>query len=626
VAAAGAAGPVGGRVADAAGPVGGSAADAAGPVGGRVADAARPAWARSGGVGASGGAGASGGGVGWKAATLAADALVVVMLAAMAAAGLGRALDYPQVVAALAWLVPVGHRLAVALVLVLAALAVGAAMGPATAEPFQLELVFDGPVPWRVGLGGPLRRHWLGLALVFLTGAGVVSAMMAAAGMAPWDLPGGAGGPGAAGASVWAGLGWGLGWLGGGVAAAAAWLFGQRFQALGRTAGLALLALALAASLGPDLGAGGLGGAGGSPQLAEWVALSVVGLAGVAGCLAAPRLLDSLDPSATRLQAARWSAARLGVGTGYGSEVGRAYEALPSRSAGRSRRSAGTAAGARAGPTAGLEAGKEAGVTTGPMAGTAAGATAGIAAGSAGCRAWPGRRWWSGVIGLDGIGLLRTPGRLVAALGLAVLGGVWLAEALAGTAAAVGGEGGGMFRPAVLAGLGCVAAGAGASWLSGGLRHLVDDAQSPSTYGVSAAPLAAAHALTPLVGTALGVGLGGLANCLAGGLSAGIGWAPGLIAVWLTAAELVALSVLERAGDASPRAFDVSMYTPMGDPAPVLRAAWLVWPQLAAASWGAGAALAISACPSGLALAAMAVVAALTVRSGLRKLRSGGPL
>jgi hypothetical protein len=50
---------------------------------------------------------------------------------------------------------------------------------------------------------------------------------------------------------------------------------------------------------------------------------------------------------------------------------------------------------------------------------------------------------------------------------------------------------------------------------------------------------------------------------------------------------MVCLNTLDRIGGATPGALDVPMYSPMGDPAPVLRAAWQVRPQLAAAVWGA---------------------------------------
>jgi hypothetical protein len=480
------------------------------------------------------------------------------MVVAMAVAGVNEALHDPQVQGALGWLVPTSHQLAAMAGMVAAALALGAVRGPVMAEPFRLVLALEGPARWSASLRRPLIRNWFGAGVAAVAAISTVGVMMTVAGVATW-----------AQVAVWA-----PGWFGAAAAALAAWLAGQRWPVAGRLAGSLLLALTLALSSSSALGwaervrwpgggwpGGGWPGGGlNGPMIVAMAVALVIGL-GSAIAAAGPWLMNRLDPSLMRAQAGRWSDATMAARAGYASEAALAYEAWPTRRA--------ASLGER------------------------------------------GRRWWSRVIWLDLAGLRRTPGRLGAAILATALGGLWLS--LAAKAALVDG-------PALIwAGVGalaCVVCAAGVRGLGSGLRHVVEDAMSPSSYGMTASQLAAAHAVVPVTGSAVGLAVGG---CL-GGVFVG---APtgavlvGISVVWLaTALVLVCLNTLDRVDRGAPAALYGPMASPMGDPAPILRVAWQVWPQLAAAGWGGLDVWALGALPqpNGPVLLA-AVAAAVTVAS-----------
>jgi hypothetical protein len=156
--------------------------------------------------------------------------------------------------------------------------------------------------------------------------------------------------------------------------------------------------------------------------------------------------------------------------------------------------------------------------------------------------------------------------------------------------------------PATLAAVACVLAAAGIRGLSDGLFHVTEDASSPSSYGVAGWRLLGVHAVMPLAGTASALAIGG---------ALGAGTGVRLLPVWLaTAAALAALNVMERAKGPMPDALYVPMSSPMGDPAPIFRAAWQVWPELASAAWGILIVLVSGSLPP--AMGTVAVVGAAT--------------
>jgi hypothetical protein len=299
----------------------------------------------------------------------------------------------------------------------------------------------------------------------------------------------------------------------------------------------------------------------------------------VGGCVAAMlALVGRLDPSLLRLQSGRWAAWRLAVGAGFVSQAGLAYESWPS---GRATRSSS-----------------------------------------------PGGRWWSRAVALDFLGLGRTGLRTAACGATLVFAGVWLGRAVA---AVLGEPGGSPNTWALVAASASVLASVGAGGLTGGLAHVVDDAKSPSSYGVDQGPLAGVHAVAPLslicVSLAAGAGAGVFLAPRADAF--GVFPGPGAWALWplvvvlvATAVALVAAQVLERAKGASPDALATPMYSPMGDPAPLLRAAWQIWPQLLVMGWGAGCVLAFANLGHPGGSACVAAGAAAVVWWSLRRLRS----
>ncbi|MDR2347369.1 MAG: hypothetical protein LBD90_01860, partial [Bifidobacteriaceae bacterium] len=418
-------------------------------------------------------------------------------LVAMAAAGMAAAVREPPVARALALIALPSHQLVLALLLILAALALGAGRGPVLADPFRLGLALAGPAPWRASLRRPLARNWTGLGVILAAAGCLAGAMMALAGVADWA----------------AGAAWALRWSGYSLAALAAWLVGQRWPNLGRMAGLSLLAVLLGwstwfgwlapAALGPPdpaaalaatgavatggagsgwglvAGAGVGAGAGAGAGLGAGLSVSVglgVGLvaAGAAACWAALRLVDGLDPAVLRLQAERWADAGRAARSGRWSEAGMAYEARATRPG---RRPAGL-----------------------------------------------GRRWWSRTIWLDCLGTLRAPAHLVTSMLALMLAGAWLSRALAAAWAVGGGLG-----LAAAGGLAGLLAGAGARGLAAGVRHVAEDAVAPSAYGVGMSRLLAAQAVFPVALGGAGLGLGDLLTRGAGpaGLAGGAGGAGG---------------------------------------------------------------------------------------------------
>jgi hypothetical protein len=451
-------------------------------------------------------------------------------LAAMAVAAVSHAARDPAIVRVLGWTIPPGRQFALAVGLVLVAFALGSARGPVIAEPFRLGLALDGPAPWSASLARPLIRNWLGFAGVLVAGIGMLGALALAAGVADSS------------AVVY----WALAWVAAVPAALVAWLAGQRWPAAGRAAGLLALVAAGLIALAPAGVGGGLalgaflGGAAGGPM----TLILVMAVTALLGWLVVPVWLTRLDSSLVLLQAERWSAASLAIRSGYFSDAGLAYTACPARSP---RRSAGR-----------------------------------------------GRRWWSRAIWLDLLGVARTPVRLAGSLMTLALAGVLLHRVLA--AVALGASGPGWIALAAATG---VLASAGVRGLSDGLRHVAEDASSPSNYGVGVGRLLGAHAVLPsalsFTSLAAGDGLNRLAvlaapdGPLAVSAAAGAGTAPlaVLAAIWLaTGVAMAALNTLERVKGEQPEALYVPAYTPMGDPTPVLRAVWQVWPQLAAAGWG----------------------------------------
>jgi hypothetical protein len=442
-------------------------------------------------------------------------------LVAMAAAGVAAAVREPPVARALALIALPSHQLALALLLILAALALGAGRGPVLADPFRLGLALAGPAPWQASLRRPLARNWTGLGAAGAAAGCLTGAMMALAGVADWA----------------AGAAWALGWSGYCLAALAAWLVGQRWPALGRLAGLSLLAVLLAWSTwfawpAPAPGPPAIGGTGSGWGLGAVLGAGLAA-AGAAACWAAARLVDGLDPAVSRLQAERWADAGRAARSGRLSEAGVVYQARATRPA---RRPAGL-----------------------------------------------GRRWWSRTIWLDCLGALRAPVHLATSTLALMLAGAWLSRALATAWAGSGGLG-----LAAAGGLAGGLAGAGVRGLAAGVRQAAEDAVAPSAYGVGTGRLLAARAVFPVALGGAGLGLGDLLNRLAG--PAGQILPP--VAVWAltwlaTAVVMVCLNTLEQIGGSTPGALDLPMYSPMGDPAPVLRAAWQVRAQLAAALWGA---------------------------------------
>jgi hypothetical protein len=230
------------------------------------------------------------------------------------------------------------------------------------------------------------------------------------------------------------------------------------------------------------------------------------------------------------------------------------------------------------------------------------------------------------------LGARRTPIRLVVALLTLMLAGIWLARAIAGEFS--GAE--------VVGGVACLLAGTALKGLADGLHQVVDDANSPSTYGVTVAWLLLVHAVVPLIGGVVSLAIGGIAGLVGweSSLAALGDWAGGIVPgsgvdadaglvlggitlvafLLVTAVVLAALAVAERAKGASPATLAVPAYTPMGDPAPVMRAAWQIWPQLTACGWGALVVWLAGAVQPAIALALPAGLAALVVFATIRRL------
>jgi hypothetical protein len=311
-------------------------------------------------------------------------------------------------------------------------------------------------------------------------------------------------------------------------------------------------------------------------------------LAGLAAVAAAPGLLGRLNAAVVRLQAERWSAANLAIRTGYVSQAGLAYEAWPER---RVRQ-----------------------ITS------------------------LGRRWWSRAVWLDVMGVMRTPARMVSAIAMTVLAGIWLTRVVI-----PGGLGG--FAGVALAALMSILAAGGIGSLADGLRHVAEDASAPSSYGVSTTRLFAAHAVVPLVGGLVALALGGLLGgpigaavaVVMGAVNAGgvpeaaeVGGVAGAagaqawmaaVIIWLaTVVVLMCLDTINRVRLGAPGLLYTPMSTPMGDPAPILRAAWQIWPQLAAAAWGMAIALVSSASRLWPGLVILVVVAVWSVWRCLKSL------
>ncbi|MDR2454024.1 MAG: hypothetical protein LBD51_05675 [Bifidobacteriaceae bacterium] len=346
------------------------------------------------------------------------------------------------------------------------------------------------------------------------------AAFLAAAAVALWAAGGLVGGA----APTWAGALAGFGFaLAGAGLAAVAWLAGEAAPRAARGAAAAAVwgglagAWALAAA-GPGRlleawAVFGLGAAGAGAETA-WFLGACAAAALICLAWAAPALARRLWPPVVLGQALAWEAAGLAAASGAAGEALAAYRAAPRRPWGR------------------------------PL----------------------GRRggWFWAFARADFVALARTPGRLAAGAAGLALAGLALAQAIAAAPA-------NPLPPGALGAAAAVIAYAALGPFTDGLRDWANDLRGPGAFGAPPARLALARLVAPAtLGLAL-TGAGALAGALAGG-PASAGWLAAGVVAW----TLVALAARGRDAlrGAPPLRLAAPLATPMGDPAPVILAAW----------------------------------------------------
>ena len=312
-----------------------------------------------------------------------------------------------------------------------------------------------------------------------------------------------------------------------GLVAVILWLVGQAHPRVTGPVAMLLLALAalglvlpaLGAALGPVLPWGWMGllypgtasgtvsGLVSGQDVLPLVGLVVLAGAGVA---AAPVLLSRIPSARLQEQAARWERAVAGAS---------ALDLRVSRAA----------------------------YTTGPGRGGTLRAVR------------PGRRLWVTIVVSDAIAQVRTPGRLLGALGAATVAGVLLATSFpAGV-------------PTVLAAgaAGTVIHVASGS-LSAGLRYAADVAGDYPLFGISDRRLVSLHAIFPLVVLLLALVPSSVVAALIGGAAPG----PAVVGTGALAVLAVALQVAGALKGPFPPALLTPVNTPAGDVSVVLQIMW----------------------------------------------------
>lgn len=171
----------------------------------------------------------------------------------------------------------------------------------------------------------------------------------------------------------------------------------------------------------------------------------------------------------------------------------------------------------------------------------------------------PGRRLWVTIVVSDAIAQVRTPGRLLGALGAATVAGVLLATSFpAGvpTALAAGAAG------TVIH----VASGS----LSAGLRYAADVAGDYPLFGISDRRLVSLHAIFPLAVLLLALVPSSVVAALIGGAAPG----PAVVGTGALAVLAVALQVAGALNGPLPPALLTPVNTPAGDVSVVLQIMW----------------------------------------------------
>jgi hypothetical protein len=324
--------------------------------------------------------------------------------------------------------------------------------------------------------------------------------------------------------------------------AAVAWLAGQVAPRAARAAGAAAIWLAwplalAAAAAGPGrlfdaLALFNLGGPGGWPA-AGWLIGGALAAALAARLAVAPALARRLWPPIVLHQALAWESAGLAALSGLGGETLASYRLAPGRRWGR---------------------------PLGPGRGGAGG-------------------WGRAFARADFVALMRSPGRLAAgAAGL-----VWAGSAVAGGLA---GDPSNPVHPGVFGAAAALMAYAALGPFSDGLRDWSADLRGPLTFGGPPPRLALARLVMPAVmGLAL-IGVGLAAGAAAWGGAAGASLAVFAFGALAWAAVGLGARLRDALRGALPGALLLPSPTPMGDPMPVIRVAWLVDVPLLCAVFG----------------------------------------